>query len=308
MLIRKQFQFGEMLDTSQASLQMLQSTVVQSTYRPQIAPAALGMIADEASADVTTRICETAAGIGFGLAVAQGVGDKGCILATGSTFLGISVRDVTLDRLPIDPLAPDLTLIAADTYPQYSNMAILTRGDIWVNTYGFGDTGVKAGDPVYFDATGRLCNNTGGTASYGSTTFTQQPAVGDTLVVGASTWTWASALTSGLQLLIGPTLGDSIRMAAATLNASVDAPTELLVYAAYPPSPGGAGQGSGANTLQYAAEAVGATTYVITSSTTGATVTAMTAGTASSNAVTGAFWKTSAIAGQLAKLSLSLQR
>jgi hypothetical protein len=286
------------------------STVVQTTYKPQILPAVVGMIASEVGSEVGTRICEVSAGIGFGLAVGQGVGDRGAIIATSGTynFIGVSARDVTLDRMPIDPLAPDQTLIAADTYAQYSNMAVLSRGDIWVLCYGSGDGGVKSGDPLWYDSNGHFSNITGGSASFGSVTFTSNPAVGDTLVVGASTWTWAAAITSGLQLLIGPTLGDSIRMAAATLEASADAPTELMTYRAYPPSPAGAAQGSGSNTLQYAAEVVGATVYVVTSNTTGATVTAMTAGVANSYQVVGGFWKTSCIAGQIGKISLGSQR
>jgi hypothetical protein len=282
------------------------STVVQTTYKPQILPAVVGMIASEVGAEVGTRICETSAGIGFGLAVSQGVGDKGAVIA-GSNFIGVTARDVSLDRLPVDPLAADQTLLAADTYPQYSNMAVLSRGDIWVMCYGAGDGGVTAQTPLCYDANGHFCA-AGGSSSIGSVTFTQNPNVGDTLVVGASTWTWASAITSGLQLLIGPTLGDSIRMAAVTLEASVDAPTELMTYRAYPPSPAGAAQGSGSNTLLYAAEALGATTYVVTSSTTGATVTAMTAGTGAATAVVGGYFKMSAIAGQIVKISLGVQR
>lgn len=289
------------------------STVVQTVYKPQIIAATVGMIADEASADVMTRICETSAGIGFGLAVCLGtLSDKGAVLGgtTTGAFLGVSVRDVTLDRLPIDPLAADQSLIAADTYGQYSNMAVLTRGNIWVTCYGGGSAGVKSGDPLGYDTNGHFTNSaaTQGTFSFGSTTFTQNPAVGDTLVVNGDTWTWASAITSGLQLLVGATLGDSIRMAATTLEASTSTNTTVMQYSYFPYSPAGAPEGSGANTLQYANETVGTGVFTITSSTTGATVTAMTAGVALSVAVVGGYWKTHAIAGQIAKISLGIQR
>lgn len=288
------------------------STVVQTVYKPQILPAVVGMIADEASAEVMTRICETSAGIGFGLAVTLGtLSDKGALLGgtSAGAFLGVSVRDITLDRLPIDPLAADGTLTSADTYPQYANMAVLTRGNIWVLCYGGGAAGVKSGDPLGYDTNGHFTNGTtGGTYSFGSTTFAAQPAVNDTLVVNGDTWTWVSALTTGLQLLLGPTLGDSIRMAVATLEASGSTNTTVMQYKAYPPSPAGAAEGSGSNTIQYANETVGTGVFTVTSSTAGATVTAMTAGVGASIAVVGGYWKTAAIAGQVAKISLGIQR
>lgn len=286
------------------------STVVQTVYKPQILPATVGMIADEASAEVMTRICETSAGIGFGLAVSIGtLSDKGCVLSSTTTgFLGVSVRDITLDRLPIDPLAADGSTTAADTYPQYSNMAVLTRGNIWVMCYGGGSAGVKSGDALWYDNNGHFSNTTGGSYSFGQTVFTSQPAANDTLVVNGDTWTWVTALTTGLQLLIGPTLGDSIRMAVATLEASGSTNTTVMQYKAYPPSPAGAAEGSGSNTIQYANETIGTGVFTVTSSTTGATVTAMTAGITTSTAVVGGYWKTAAIAGGIAKISLGIQR
>jgi hypothetical protein len=284
------------------------STVVQTSYRPQIRPGVVGMIASETGWEASTRICETAGGIGFGLAVSQGtLSDKGVVLG-GSNFMGISIRDVALDRLPIDPLAADNTLIAADTYGQYMDMGVLSRGDIWVQCFGAGSGGVKAGDALYYDANGHFTNSASGSASFGQVTFTTNPSVGDTLVINGTTWTWVSAITTGNQLLIGATLGDSIRNAAATLEASSDTNTTLMQYRAYPPSPGGAGEGSGSNTITYAAEAVGTTVYTITSNTPGATVTAMTAGTASATAIVGGYWKSGAIAGDIARVSLGIQR
>ena len=285
------------------------TTVVQTTYKPQIAAAVAGMIAEMSGSEVDTRICETPAGIGFGLAVSQGVGDQGCVLG-GSAFYGITLRDVTLDRLPIDPLAPAGTLLPVDTYAQYQNMAVLTRGTVWVLSAG----GVIApGSALFYDTTlGKFTNSASGSAAVGSVAFTTQPVDGQTISINGSTWTFKASGATGLQSNIGPTLGDTIANLANALNASADVNTVLLSYRAYPPSPGGAGQGSGANTLMMAVKLVGVAgnAYTLSTNVPGATASGATlsGGTAAATAVTGGFWKTSAIGGQLAKVSLGIQR
>ena len=94
---------------------------LQSTYSARMPIAVAGMIADMNTSTVDSRICETSAGIGFGLAVGRGSADMGCVIgaAAASDFLGISVRDVTLVGQ------------TADKYSQYDTMAVLFRGDIW---------------------------------------------------------------------------------------------------------------------------------------------------------------------------------
>lgn len=117
--------------------------VIQNSYSETIRPAAAGMVANLTNADADTRIVETAAGIGFGLAVGQGAGAKGAVLgaAAAARFVGISIRDVVLD--PSD----------GDTYRQGAGMAVLTEGDIWVVAGG----AVVPGDAVVFEAaTGAL--------------------------------------------------------------------------------------------------------------------------------------------------------
>jgi len=75
------------------------SAAATRTPAPQIRAGLVGMIADEVEHSVTTRLCETTAGIGFGLAVSQGTGVKGCILG-GSAFIGVTVRDIALSLSP----------------------------------------------------------------------------------------------------------------------------------------------------------------------------------------------------------------
>lgn len=288
------------------------ATVVQRTYAPQIAPAVVGMIANEAGDAVGTRECETAAGIGFGLAVSQGTKEGGAVLG-GSAFIGVSVRDVTLDRISVDPAYAGATL-PVDTYPQYQSMAVLSRGDIWVKCMGGGATGTKAGDGLFFDATtGEFTNTASGKAANGSVTFTAQPAVNDTIVINGTTWTFVASGATAAQINIGATLGDTVAAAAAKLGASTDANTTVFQFAAYPPSPGGSGQGSGANTLMYAAETVGTAGNALVITLGGtlastATVQAMSGGSAAATAVVGGYWKSNVISGQIGKISLGIQR
>lgn len=305
-------------DTSELSLMMLQSTVVQTTYRPQQAPGVVGMIADMVSADVSTYQVETSAGIGFGLAVGQGTGDTGAVLG-GASFLGVSVRDVTLDRLPIDPLSSASTPLALDTYQQRSNMGVLTRGHIWV----LAADNVAAGNALAYDATtGLFTTGTAGCAATGSITFTTQPVAGNTVTIDGTVVTFEASGASGEQVNIGPTLGATISALAAFLTANVAADANIAVgkYLAYPPSPGGAGEGSGANTLMIAASTVGAggagppktgNSFTIATNVPGATVSAatLTGGNADTTvAITGGYWVDSAISGQIARISLGIQR
>lgn len=112
--------------------------VVQNSYSETIRPAVAGMVANLTNADADTRIVETAAGIGFGLAVGQGAGARGAVLgaAAAAGFVGISIRDVVLD--PSD----------GDTYQKGSTIVVLTEGDIWVAAGG----AVAPGDNVVFEA------------------------------------------------------------------------------------------------------------------------------------------------------------
>ncbi|MFE0754166.1 hypothetical protein ACFW16_09455 [Inquilinus sp. NPDC058860] len=112
--------------------------VVQNSYSETMRPATAGMVANLTNADADSRIVETAAGIGFGLAVGQGGAARGAVLgaAAAAGFVGISIRDVVLD--PAD----------GDTYRQGASIAVLTEGDIWVVT----GSAVAAGDNVVFEA------------------------------------------------------------------------------------------------------------------------------------------------------------
>lgn len=112
---------------------------VQTTYSENMAIAFPGMPAD-ADHSVDTRICETAAGIGFGVAVSQGAADKGALIggASAAVFVGVTVKDITV----ID-----------DEYAQYDNMGVMYRGTIWVTVGGDVTDG---GDVTFASTTGVL--------------------------------------------------------------------------------------------------------------------------------------------------------
>lgn len=138
---------------------------VQTTYQENLDAARAGMIAGS-DFDVETGNVETAAGIGFGLAVAQGtLSDNGIILGgTTTTFRGVSVRDIAAGA-------------EQDENAQYQNIGVLVRGEIWVTV----SSDVAANAAVYFTAADGIFTDVSG---------------GNVLVKGARFVT--SALNGGL--------------------------------------------------------------------------------------------------------------
>ena len=124
---------------------MLTPQPIQSTYIRYILPAQNGMLASEVNWAADTRIVETAAGIGFGLAVSQGSLSAAGIIIGGSAFVGVTRADPTLARADLAPA----TSPGIDIYPQYDNAGVLVMGDIWVNCYG----NVAANAAVTYDTT-----------------------------------------------------------------------------------------------------------------------------------------------------------
>lgn len=127
---------------------------VQTTYDRYAQPAQNGMLASAINFSADTRIVETAAGIGFGLAVSQGADDRGCILG-GTAFVGLTRADPTIAR------SETLTV---DEYPQYDNAGILIMGDLWVFAY----SDVDANTAVYYNSTTGRLGASGGTLIEGA--------------------------------------------------------------------------------------------------------------------------------------------
>lgn len=119
---------------------------VQSTYPDNISAAVAGMRANEEPATLISRNVEDAAGIAFGLGVMQGTEDRGCVVSDGSSLLGVTVRERS-----VDPATPSL-------FAENDSARIMTSGCIYVPNSG----GVAAGDPVHALADGAF-GNSGGT-------------------------------------------------------------------------------------------------------------------------------------------------
>jgi hypothetical protein len=280
------------------------TTVVQTSYRPQIAYGLEGMISEETGSEVGTRLCETAAGITFGKAVSQGSRAKGCVLG-GANFVGVTVRDITLALVSVDPLsAVDNAL---DTYGQWTNVAVLTRGHIWVKPQGL----VAPYNDVYYDtASGKFGNSATGLAASGWVTFARQPANNETLVVNGATLTFVTGTPTGDQVKIGDTLGDTVKNAATVMDGSATAGFAALTFAADPPTP--VGGGSGADTILIQANAVGVAgnALAITSGPAGMTKSGATlaGGSAAGTQIIGAKWLDAGLGGQTARITLGIQQ
>lgn len=124
---------------------------VQTTYSTTLDAAVAGQRANQEPATIISRTVEDAAGIAFGLAVAQGSADKGCsAFGSGDTaILGINMRDRS-----VNPATPNLVA-------QYESAQIMTKGCIYVTA----SVDVSAGDPVYvIPATGAFAKTSASSA------------------------------------------------------------------------------------------------------------------------------------------------
>lgn len=128
----------------------------QTSYSERMSPPRPGTLAGNVdSARTITGICETEAGIGFGLAVSQGtLSDEGTILGgTLAGFKGVAIRDVTLRGDSGD----------VDNYIPPNSMGIMESGDIWVSPV----EDVAAHNAVYFDGTTGRFGDTNGSGKLG---------------------------------------------------------------------------------------------------------------------------------------------
>lgn len=120
---------------------------VQTNYAATLNPAVVGAQATMIPATLISRNVETAAGIAFGVAVAQGTTDKGVVPFAGAAnkYVGITLLDRSARGTTTSP----------DGFAQRESARVMTKGDIWVQA----SVQVAAGDPVFLVAATGLFTN-----------------------------------------------------------------------------------------------------------------------------------------------------
>lgn len=119
---------------------------IQTTYNETLRAGLPGLVATQYPASFISRTVETAAGIAFGKAAAQGAADDGAIAYAGAGYLGLAVREHSVD--PAN----------GDKFAQYDTGRFLTKGAIWVDTAD----AVVAGAPVYVTPAGAFTDASSG--------------------------------------------------------------------------------------------------------------------------------------------------
>lgn len=142
---------------------------VQSSYDRYAPIAQAGTPATTSGWDADTRNAEGT--ISFGVAVSKGVEDDGAVEG-GSLFIGVSIRDITLVHDTVDQ------------YEQYDDVAVLVRGDIWVEV----EDAVVAQTAVKYATSGGQLGSSGGTTITNAVWMTSADA-GDLAIcrLGATT-------------------------------------------------------------------------------------------------------------------------
>lgn len=120
--------------------------VIQDTFASAPPVGFPGMVANGETSNRISRTCEDATGIAFGAPAYKGVGDRGCTKVVGAiaAFYGFAIADHGVQPLPGG--------VAADVYPRYASVGILTAGAIYV-TVG---ENVTDGAAVFITAGGAI--------------------------------------------------------------------------------------------------------------------------------------------------------
>jgi len=155
----------------------------QTSYSIRQGKAYAGLIYAQAPHDIVSRAVETAAGIGFGVAVTRGTDpDKQVVLATSANFLGITIRSLEKEG----GTAGDIQWNVKET------AGIIREGYIWAVC----PTGCVPGNAVnYADGTGVLDSGAAGVGetSLDGATWETTASAGELGVIRIST----SAVTAG---------------------------------------------------------------------------------------------------------------
>jgi len=148
--------------------------VVQSTFPETMRAGIPGMVNRMVDYNAVSRSCDTPTGIPAARAVSQSTTwDGGCVIGgTANGFLGLSILDPTI-------IIPAGSGLAPETYPQYAELGILTKGELFATA----PVAVVAGDPVSFVAVDGTLTNTGGVVIPGARWKYSRPTPGDLNVV-----------------------------------------------------------------------------------------------------------------------------
>ena len=131
--------------------------VVQSEFPERMKPGLPGMVNRMVDYNAVTRSAE-ASPIPFCRAVCQSTAsDIGAVAGGGSPtqFVGITILDPTV-VIPVEALVS--LGVPEGTYPPYSNMGVLTKGEI----FAVCTLATLAGDPLFYEAVTGILLNAGG--------------------------------------------------------------------------------------------------------------------------------------------------
>lgn len=145
---------------------------VQDIYNAEPGKGFPGMVSNGETSNRISRTCEDAAGIAFGKAAFRGAGDHGTTGVPGAagTLLGVTIADHGVQPLPGG--------VAADIYPQYANVGIMSGGCIFVTA----GVNVADNDKVYITPAGVFTNVSNAGANYDA---------------GAEGWEYDETVTAG---------------------------------------------------------------------------------------------------------------
>jgi hypothetical protein len=128
--------------------------IPQATFPEQMRQGLPGMINRMVDYNAVTRSVEgsAAAGIAAPRAVSQSTAaDISCVIGgTVAGFVGITILDPTIVQFVGSTVPPE-------SYPQYLNCGVLTKGEIFATATVI----TAAGDPVHFGAADGILTNTG---------------------------------------------------------------------------------------------------------------------------------------------------
>lgn len=119
---------------------------IQGGYAATMDPARLGQIANTTDFDISTGVSETA-DVPFGVAMIAGAAADSAAIGAAGYFIGLTIRQ---------PALPEKN---GDKYQLGDNVALMTRGTMWVISTG---AACVRGDPVYRTAAGALTKTSAG--------------------------------------------------------------------------------------------------------------------------------------------------